>query len=60
MILAKSTGLMCIAKVLREEPTRLYIKVLDEKRPKWIPRESESIKLFNSTDEAMEWINEQQ
>lgn len=57
-ILAKANGLMCACKVLLEETDRIRVHVRDEKRPKWISKHDQRVKLFDDTDQAMAWIKE--
>ncbi|UKM53838.1 hypothetical protein VL2_gp025 [Pseudomonas phage vB_PaeM_VL12] len=56
MILAKYTGLLCGVKVLQHQGDKVRVKVVDEKRPKWVDLSSGSYKLFNDTEEAIQWI----
>ncbi|MNF74925.1 hypothetical protein D3C84_569720 [compost metagenome] len=59
MILAHYKGLLCVCKVLKEEGQKVYVKVLDEKRPKWVDLSMGRQKLFENTDDAIDWIEEQ-
>ncbi|QIQ63942.1 hypothetical protein 18_00019 [Pseudomonas phage Epa18] len=60
MILAKYTGLLCGVKVLQRQGDKVRVKVVDEKRPKWVDLASGSYKLFNNTDEAIQWIESEE
>lgn len=56
MILAHYRGLLTVCEVLQERGTEVRVKVVDEKRPKWINLAEGKQKLFENTEEAIEWI----
>lgn len=56
MILAHYRGLLVGCKVLKERDNKVRVKVVDEKRPKWINLAEGKQKLFENTEEAIEWI----
>lgn len=56
MILAHYSGLLVGCKVLEERGNKVRVKVNDEKRPKWIDLNEGKQKLFDNTNEAIEWI----
>lgn len=55
-ILAHYRGLLTGCKVIYEEEDRAYVKVVDEKRPKWVTLTDGKRKLFDNTDDAIDWI----
>lgn len=58
-ILAHRNGLLCGCKVLEVDGTRVRVHVTDERRPKWIDLAEGKQKLFDNTDEAILWVEEQ-
>lgn len=56
MILAHYKGLLTVCDVLKRDGEKVFVKVRDEKRPKWINLSLGKQKLFHNTDEACEWI----
>lgn len=58
MILAHINGLLTGCKVLERSGDRVRVKVVDEKRPKWVSLTDGKHKLFDSSDDAINWIDE--
>lgn len=56
MILAHMNGFLTVCNVLKRDGERVRVKVLDEKRPKWVDLSTGKQKLFDCSDEACEWI----
>jgi len=56
VILAHYKGLLTVCDVLKRDGKKVFVKVLDEKRPKWIDLSLDKQKLFDDTDSACEWI----
>jgi hypothetical protein len=56
VILAHHKGLLTVCDVLKRDGEKVFVKVRDEKRPKWVDLASGKQKLFDGTDEAIEWI----
>jgi uncharacterized protein (DUF58 family) len=56
MILAHINGLLTVCKVLKRDGDRVRVKVVDEKRPKWVDLADGRRKLFDDTDAAIDWI----
>lgn len=57
-ILAHINGLLTCCKILKEEGSRVRVKVRDEKRPKWVDLSLGKQKIFEDTDAAVDWIEE--
>lgn len=57
MILAHRCGLLTGCKVLKVDGERVRVKVVDEKRPKWVDLSERKQKLFADTDQAIEWVS---
>lgn len=51
-ILAHHRGLLTCCQVLKEDGDRVYVKVVDEKHPKWVDLSLGKQKLFDDTDQA--------
>lgn len=60
MILAHYKGLLTVCDVCKREVEKVFVKVRDEKRPKWIELSLGKQKLFHDTDAACTWVEEQQ
>ncbi len=56
MILAHMNGLLTVCDVLKRDGDKVRVKVVDEKRPKWIDLSIGKQKLFHDADQACEWI----
>lgn len=48
--------MMSICEVLTEDGPLVCVKVIDEKRPKWIDLSQGKYALFSNTDDAESWI----
>ncbi len=59
MILAHHRGLLTSCTVLKQEGDRVRVKVRDEKHPKWVDLSQGKQRLFDDTDQAIAWIEEQ-
>ena len=59
MILAHHRGLLTVCDVLSRDGDRVRVKVRDEKHPKWVDLSLGKHKLFEDTEEAIQWIEEQ-
>lgn len=55
-ILAHRGGLLTVCSVLKREDQRVFVKVHDEKRAKWVDLSSGKHKLFDTAELACEWI----
>ncbi len=58
MILAHIKGLLTACSVKKREGQRVFVKVQDEKRPKWIDLSLGKHKLFHDVTEACDWVYE--
>ena len=56
MILAHHNGLLTCCELLKRDGERVRVKVVDEKRPKWVDLATGKQALFGNTDEAIAWI----
>lgn len=56
MILAHCKGLLTVCTILKRDGEKVYLKVRDEKRPKWIDLSLGKHKLFHNADEAFDWV----
>lgn len=56
MILAHRSGLLTGCKVLKVDGERVFVKVVDEKRPKWVDLSERNQKLFSDADKAIDWV----
>lgn len=60
MILVHYKGLLTVCDVRKREGEQVFVKVRDEKRPKWVDLSLGKQKLFDNTDAACTWVEEQQ
>jgi hypothetical protein len=58
VIVARSSGLMCAARLISEDDERYFVKIQDNKRPQYIYKNKDTVQLFRDTDAAMDWIDE--
>lgn len=58
-IVATKSGWLFAATILRETPKHFVVEYKDEKgKEKWIKKSDKKMKIFDNTDEAIDWINE--
>ena len=58
-ILAHHRGLLVGCQVMERKGDMVRVKVNDEKRPKWVDLSTGKHKLFDDSDSACDWIDEQ-
>ena len=59
MILAHHRGLLTACEILDVKGSKVKVKVRDEKRAKWGDLSLGKQKLFDDTDQAIDWIEQQ-